>query len=31
VVEATRRRRDAAQADIARISGRLAALGQGDA
>jgi valyl-tRNA synthetase len=31
VVEATRRRRDAAQADIARISGRLAALGQGKA
>src|SRR5215469_8885355 len=31
VVEATRRRRDAAQADVARISGRLATLGQGDA
>jgi len=31
VVEATRHRRDAAHADIARISGRLAALGQGDA
>jgi valyl-tRNA synthetase len=31
VVEATRRRRDVAEADIARISGRLAALGQGEA
>ena len=31
VVEATRRRRDAAQADVARISGRLAELGQGRA
>jgi len=31
VVEATRRRRDAAEADVARISGRLAALGQGEA
>ena len=31
VVEATRRRRDAAQAEVARISGRLAELGQGRA
>ena len=31
VVDATRRRLDAARADIARISGRLAALGQGEA
>jgi valyl-tRNA synthetase len=31
VVEATRRRSDAAQADVARISGRLAELGQGRA
>jgi len=31
VVEVTRRRRDAAQADVARISGRLAELGQGRA